>query len=204
MGRFIVLEGPDGSGKSTLARAVAEHLAARGREPVLTRDPDGTAVGAAIREILLDPARGELAPMAELLLFCASRAQLVAEVIRPALAEGRVVLSDRFTLSTLAYQGVLGVVEEPELRRLVTLSAGGLRPDHVVLLDVPPETGLRRLGREPDRMERKGLAFQEEVRQRYLGYADGAPEGSVTVVDASAPLETVRRRVLEIVEAACD
>lgn len=201
-GKFIVFEGPDGCGKSTMVEAAERHLAVRKVPTTFVRDPGGTDIGTEVRKILLDPNNSEMAPMTELLLYVASRAQLVSEIIRPALDRGEVVVSDRFTISTMAYQGVHGVIPEEQLRSTVELGLDGLTPDHVIILDVPAEIGLARVGREQDRMEQKGLLFHEEVRQRYLGYADGAPDGLISVVDASQVLLEVKRRVLEIIDAA--
>jgi len=139
--------------------------------------------------------------MTELLLYVASRAQMVNEIIRPALEQGKIVVSDRYTISTLVYQGVAAVLPEEDLRRVVNLGVDNAQPDHVILLDLPAQIGLGRVGKDKDRMEDKGLDFHEEVRQRYLGYADGAPAGTIHVVDASQTLLTVKKDVLEVLDA---
>jgi dTMP kinase len=162
---FVTFEGVDGSGKSTQAQLLAERLRSEGREVVLTREPGGTAAGERIREILL---HGEgLAPWAEASLFAAARAQLVDEVIRPALARGADVVSDRFLDSSLAYQGLargLGVERVLEVNLLAT---GGLLPDRTFLILLPPAEAAGRRGGDPDRIEREGAAFVEEVDRAY-------------------------------------
>lgn len=199
-GFFLVLEGIDGSGKSSMADELRRHLAVRGKKAIGVRDPGGTEIGDKIRHLLLDPAHTAMAPRTELFLYLASRAQLIAEVILPALQQGKIVIADRFHVSTLVYQGVAGQIPENDLRDLVFRGLGGVVPDHVILFDVPVEIALARIGSQRDRMERKGRLFFEEVRQRYLGWADGEPEEKCTVIDASQPILEVTREVLEIVD----
>jgi dTMP kinase len=162
---FVTFEGVDGSGKSTQARLLAERLRSEGRQVVLTREPGGTEAGERIRELLL---HGEnLAPWAEASLFAAARAQLVDEVIRPALARGADVVSDRYLDSSLAYQGIargLGVERVLELNLLAT---SGLLPDRTFLLVLPPDEATGRREGEPDRIESEGAAFAEEVDRAY-------------------------------------
>jgi dTMP kinase len=162
---FVTFEGVDGSGKSTQARLLAERLVSEGREVVLTREPGGTEAGERIRELLLH-GKG-LAPWAEASLFAAARAQLVDEVIRPALARGADIVSDRYLDSSLAYQGIargLGVERVLELNLLAT---GGLLPDRTFLLALPPDEAAERREGEPDRIESEGAAFAEEVDRAY-------------------------------------
>lgn len=199
-GKFIVLEGPDGSGKSTMIESIREHLAGRGVDAEFVRDPGGTAIGQQIRTVLLDPANQAMCPATELMLYIASRAQLVAEVIRPTLDWGKPVIADRFYLSTLVYQGVTGAVPPEVLEQVVHIGTEAVVPDLVLLLDVPAEVGLARVGREQDRMEQKGLAFFEQVRANYQYYAQTMPAGSLQVIDASEPLESVRAAVVEAVD----
>jgi dTMP kinase len=182
---FVTFEGVDGSGKSTQARLLAERLRSEGREVVFTREPGGTEAGERIREILL---HGEgLAPWAEASLFAAARAQLVDEVIRPALARGADVVCDRYLDSSLAYQGLargLGVERVLELNLLVT---SGLLPDKTFLLVLPPAEATARRGGEPDRIEREGAAFTEEVDRSYREIARVFAQRVVVVDGALNP-----------------
>ncbi|HSE80238.1 MAG TPA: dTMP kinase [Gaiellaceae bacterium] len=183
---FVTFEGVDGSGKSTQAQLLAERLRSEGREVVLTREPGGTEAGERIREILL---HGEgLAPWAEATLFAAARAQLVDEVIRPALARGADVVSDRYLDSSLAYQGLargLGVERVLEVNLLAT---GGLLPDRSFLILLPPAEAAARRGGEPDRIEREGAAFVEEVDRAYREIARVFAQ-RVVVVDGTLNAE---------------
>jgi dTMP kinase len=198
-GLFITVEGGEGVGKSTNVTFLADYLAGRGVELVLTREPGGTALGEEIRRLLLDPGERSLCPVAELLLIVAARAQHVAEVIEPALAAGKWVLCDRFTDATYAYQSGGRGVDAAAVRNLERLVQGGLRPDCTLLLDAPVATGLSRVqGRgERDRFELEEVDFFERVRLTYLQLArEGG--GRYQVIDASLPLEEVQRQLLAI------
>jgi dTMP kinase len=164
--RFIVFEGGEASGKSTQSARLAARIGA-----LHTREPGGTAVGSALRSLLLDARTAQLDDRAEALLMAADRAQHVAEVVRPALAEGRHVVSDRYIGSSLAYQGYGRGLPVTELRRLSAWAADGLWPDLVVLLDVPPEVAMARLGNSPDRMEAAGADFHDRVARGYRALA---------------------------------
>lgn len=191
-GLFISLEGGEGAGKSTVLAALREVLAEGGREVVCTREPGGTAEGEAIRELLLAPDR-ELVPEAELLLMFAARAQLVRQVIRPALERGAAVLADRFTDASFAYQGGGRGLDAGHIAELERWAAG-LRPDLTFLLDVGVAQGLERArsrGGDPDRIESERKDFFERVRQTYLARARAEP-GRFRVIDASQPADAVR------------
>ena len=186
-GFFVVLEGPEGSGKTTLAQALGHALQSRGVEPVMVREPGGTPAAEALRRELLDSDR-TWTPEMELLYMVTARADLITRIIRPALEAGRVVVSDRFDLSTRAYQGA-GRGVQPELLESVNRAAtGGLRPDLTIILDLPPEEGAARLhrnGREQDRLDRESAAFHARVARRYL--EEHGP--GVRHLDASVPAE---------------
>ncbi len=204
-GVFIALEGGDGSGKTGALAHLGEALGDFPGGLVLTREPGGTGEGQAIRGLLLARGAHDWEPRAELLLIAAARAQHVARVIRPALASGLVVVSDRYVGSTLAYQGAGRGLPETDIRALHVLSTGDLWPDLTVLLDVAPELalarGLARLRAEDsreDRFESLGLAFHHRVRRSFLAQAEAAPARHA-VIDASRPAEAVRAEVVAVV-----
>ncbi len=192
---FISLEGIDGSGKSTQARLLAEAL---GPDTLLIREPGGTNAAEQIRELLADPAL-ELDPLAELLLFCAARADLTARTIRPALGTGRDVVSDRFADSTVAYQGAARGLGVGETISLTDAATEGLWPDLTVLLRVDPELGMERADGD-DRFESEGLDLQRAVAEAYEEIAQVASD-RVVVVDGSGTVEEVHERVMEAVRS---
>jgi dTMP kinase len=198
-GRFIVVEGIDGSGKTTLAALLARHLERRGRRVVRTREPGGTRLGEKIRKLLLDARHSEMAPLTELFLYMASRAQLLEEVIRPALRAGHDVVCDRYYYSTAAYQGAAGGVGLEGVLELAERIARFERPDLVAVLDLPPRAARARRAGPGDRVERKGLAYQERVRQGFLRIARRNPR-RVRVLDAARPVEEVFRDLREAVD----
>lgn len=206
-GRFITLEGPEGAGKTVIAKRLAGELERRGREVVSTREPGGTRLGERLRSILLsqraDEGEAPVDPRADALLFNAARAQLVAEVIRPALERGAIVLCARFTDSTLAYQGYGTGLPIEQLRAVAAIATGGLVPDRTVLLDVPPTIGLgRKRGASRNRFEASfDLAFHERVRAGFLALAASEP-GRFRVVDSARPIGAVAEDVLAAVLAA--
>jgi dTMP kinase len=191
-GRFIALEGGDGCGKSTQARLLAEHLGVR-----LTREPGGTPAGERMREIVLDPATGELDLHSEVLLYAASRAEHVTKVIRPTIEAGEDVVCDRFIASSLAYQGYGRELVVDEVAWINDWGTGGLRPDLTILVDVPVDVAVQRLGDELDRLEAVG----EDFRQRVVdGYRTMAAADGWAVVDGSGTIEDVFALVLAAFE----
>ncbi|MEO8463195.1 MAG: dTMP kinase [Chloroflexota bacterium] len=206
-GHFISIEGPDGSGKTLQARRLAAALEARGHDVILTREPGGTPLGDRLYELLMANDGGTIDPIADALLFNASRAQHVAMVIRPALEAGRVVISARYADSTLAYQGYGGGVDRDVLATIIEIATGGLMPDRTLLLDLPAEAGLRR--KDPEAHTRFEVAFDLDfhlrVRAGFLEMATQDP-GRWRVIDADRDADEVFDSVLavalEVVEPA--
>jgi len=183
LGLFITFEGGEGCGKSTQARILWSKLGQQGIPAVLTREPGGTSLGTEIRKSLKRVRQTSISPEAELLLFVASRAQLLAEVVRPALEEGKTVVCDRFSHSTLAYQGYGRGLTLDTIEIVNSLATQNLKPDIVILLDLPPEEGLSRKGNLKDVFELQDLSFHRRVREGYLEAATSEP-GRWLVVDA--------------------
>ena len=198
-GFFISLDGLDGCGKSTQCQLLAKWLHGRGREVAACADPGGTAVGQVIRELLLGH-RHEMAVACEALLFMASRAQLVAEVFRPALDAGQVVVSDRFILANVVYQGHAGGLDPNKLWEIGRFSCGGIEPDLTIVLDLTVEAALARRQGPPDRMESKGAVFQTKIREGYLWEARQRPD-KIAVVPANQPVEDVHRQITQLLES---
>lgn len=201
---FVTLEGIEGVGKSTATGTVVETLRARGRTVVVTREPGGTGLGERVRGVLLDADGEPIAPLTELLLMFAARAQHLAEVIRPALERGDCVVCDRFTDASYAYQGGGRGLGSAAVATVEALVHGDLQPGLTLLLDAPPEVGLARVaGRGPaDRFEQETLAFFRRVREAYLTRA-AASGGRVVTIDAAADLADVQAAVRRAVEAYC-
>ena len=192
-GRFLAFEGGEATGKTTQARLLADRLGA-----LLTREPGGTELGERVRELVLDPAM-PVAPRAEALLMAAARAQHVSQVIEPTLAAGRSVVSERFTPSSLAYQGVGRGLGVEQVAAVSVFATGGLQPDLVILLDVPLDVTAQRLSSEPDRLEMEGVPFHARVAAAYRQMAALEPDRWV-VVPADAPVEEVAARVWAAVD----
>ncbi|HUV36130.1 MAG TPA: dTMP kinase [Patescibacteria group bacterium] len=210
-GRFITFEGIEGSGKSTVAKAFHEALGGAGHRVLLAREPGGTELSEAIRDLLLDPARSDVTPETELLLYLASRAQLVRQVIVPALVEGVNVICDRFMDASVAYQGWARGLGEDLVERLNAFAVGGAVPDVTYLLDLPVDEGFRRGPehregegvRRKDRLEREDRFFHERVREGYLRLA-GREHERFAVVDASLPFDEVVARIIRNFEERFD
>ncbi|MCA1686447.1 MAG: dTMP kinase [Planctomycetia bacterium] len=208
-GFFLVLDGPDGGGKTTQAADLAARLRAWGVEVVTCRDPGGTGLGERLRAVLLDRDTVSLTLRAEMLLYMASRAQLVEEVIRPALARGAFVVSDRYLLANIVYQGDAGGLNVDEIALVGRAATGGLFPDLTLVLDVPPGVARSRIGPARDRIEDRPADYHARVREGFLRAAAGARSGRcddypapVVVVDASGDRDEVAGRIRSEVERA--
>jgi dTMP kinase len=214
-GKFIVFDGNEGSGKSTQARLLQERLEreSSGLEVVFVRDPGTTRIGEQVRAILLNPDNDEMNMRAEMLLYMAARAQMMAEFIRPALEAGKLVLSDRFVSSTLAYQLGGDGLTAKEIRAVADIAVRGRWPDLTIILDMPTQASMDRVlpkfslfpddpdaGLEKDRIERRPIEYHEKVRQNYLAQAKADPAG-YRVVNAGRPPETVHEDVWRVLEA---
>ena len=196
-GVFISLDGVDGAGKSTQCRLLADWLRARGQTVVLCHDPGGTELGQELRGILLN-SHGPMSLMAEAMLFMASRAQLVAQVIRPALDAGQVVISDRFLLANVVYQGHAGGLDPAQLWQVGLVATGGLEPDLTLVLDLPPDVSQARRKPSADRMESRGEEYFARVRAGFLAEAKLRPE-RFRVIDASPAPEIVQEHLRKLV-----
>ena len=198
-GRFIVLDGIDGAGKSSQIGPLVQWLEAGGRTVTTCRDPGSTPAGDAIRAILLDRHEIHLAPTSEMLLYMAARAQLVAEVIRPALARGEWVVSDRYLLANIVYQGYAGGLDPDVIRRVGAVATGGLEPDCVIVLDIDLATAARRLDRPLDKLENRGEEFRARLRAGYLAEAARDP-ARIAVIDAAAEPAVVAGRLRTVLD----
>ncbi len=206
-GVFITIEGPEGAGKTTQARLLHEHL--RDRDAVIyTREPGGTALGERIRAVLLDEGNTAMSPQTEMLLFAASRAQFVAEVVEPALRDGRLVLSERYVDASVAYQGYGRGLAVDLVRQVNAAATRGVMPDLTILLDIDPAVGLRRAretaGKEGrrghgDRLEQEDLSFHTRVRAGFLAIAHEEPD-RVRIVDGSRTQRGVHDEIVRLVE----
>ena len=195
MASFIVFEGGEGCGKSTQTRALYRRLSKDGFRAVLTREPGGTKLGERVRRYLKQTGETRISPLAELFLIATARAQLVSEVIRPELEKGKMVICDRFTPSTLAYQGYGRGLNTDALREVNAIATDGMSPDLIVLLDIPIEDGLgRKKSKERDRFESESLAFHARVRRGYLDMAKADPERWL-VVDGRLPKKEIEKMI---------
>ena len=209
-GFFLSFEGVDGVGKTTQLERLAARLRASGCEPIIAQEPGGTRIGAEIRRILLDARNADLEPVAELLLYFASRSQNIAEVIRPSLERGKIVISDRFTDATLAYQGYGRELGATAVRAIEQVACGGLQPDLTLWLDLDPGLGVERaLSREADhdpeadetRMEREGRAFFARVLEGYEAIHQAAPQ-RFHRINAAQSVDQVEADILEVLRPA--
>jgi len=197
-GKFIVLDGPEGAGKSTQVERLVQRMRRLGRRATAVRDPGSTPVSERIREVLLDNRLPEMDVRTEVFLYMASRAEMVARIIRPALEVGLLVVSDRFVSSTVAYQGAAGGVEPGLIWEIGRIACGGIEPDLTVILDLPVDAGFGRIQRERDRIESKDRAYHEKVREGFLAMARERPE-KFAVVDATQSPDEVARAIEEAV-----
>ena len=202
-GVFISFEGIEGTGKTTQAKLLSERLSDEGCVTVLTHEPGGTVIGSRIRELLLLPEHREMSYMTELLLYNAARVQHLAERILPAVNEGTIVITDRFTDSTIAYQGYARGIDLSLINSIDRIATGGIRPDLTILFDLDVEEGLRRNRgvNKIDRLELDSIEFHKRVRAGYLKIAESEPE-RFRIVDASRPPEEIGVKVWEIVSTA--
>ncbi len=197
-GLFITFEGADGCGKTTQIKLLDEYLRAKGYKTLLTREPGAKGLGVKLREILLNY-DGEVSPQCESFLFLADRAQHVDCIIKPALKEGVIVLCDRHTDSTVAYQGYGRGLDIEQIRKLNEIAVSGLKPDLTFVFDVDVETSQSRVGAEKDRMESAGIEFFERVRKGFLEIAKNEPE-RVKVIDSTQTIEAIHNKVVELVQ----
>ena len=204
-GKLISFEGSEGSGKSTQISRLAAHLQKSGRDVVSTREPGGTEIGEQIRNIIVHNSKGEeMCAETELLLFTAARAQLVREVIAPALVEGKIVLSDRYLDSSTVYQGIGRNLAADPVNQINRFAVGNVMPDLTIVIDVPTEVSLSRLKQRasdlPDRMERENIDFYKKVREGYLVLAKGMPERFI-VVDGTKTEDVIEKKIWAEVKA---
>lgn len=200
-GLLITFEGTEGCGKSTQTHLLSRHLDAEGHNVVMTREPGGTPIAEAVREILLDPANHAMSALTELLLYEAARAQHVYELIRPAIEAGSIVLCDRFIDSTTAYQGAGRRLPGIDFEKLHSLATGGLSPDMTIFLDIPVDLGLKRatVFSAPDRIESESVEFHKRVRQGFLDLAQQHPE-RIKSLDATGTPEAIAIAVTALVD----
>jgi len=207
--RFITFEGGDGTGKTTQLKALESHLTARGKSCIVTREPGATSLGKLIRQILLEVREQTIASPTELFLYLADRAQHIREIVGPAIEQGKIVLCDRYTDSTLAYQGYGRGIDHGLLRRLNDMASQGIRPDLTFLFDCPVELGLSRTaqrqfqtapgGKREDRFEREKIEFHERVRAGFLALARAEPD-RFWVIDASRSVQEISEEIKTVVD----
>ena len=194
-GLFIVMEGPDGSGKTTQINLLKEYLEEAGYECLITREPGGTVIGEEIRQLILNPEHKEMSPVTEMLLYAASRAQLVHEVIGPALEAGKIVISDRFVDSSIVYQGIARKLGISTVSAVNAPGIGIYRPDGIFFIDLSEAEGLRRKKEQKnlDRMEQEGIDFHHMVSEGYRKVLSGRPE--VMKIDGGRSIDTIQKKI---------
>ena len=194
-GLFIVMEGPDGSGKTTQINLLKEYLEEAGYECLITREPGGTVIGEELRQLILNPEHKEMSPVTEMLLYAASRAQLVHEVIGPALEEGKIVISDRFVDSSIVYQGIARNLGISTVSAVNAPGIGIYRPDGIFFIDLSEAEGLRRKKEQKnlDRMEQEGIDFHHMVSEGYRKVLSGRPE--VMKIDGGRSIDTIQKKI---------
>ena len=194
-GLFIVMEGPDGSGKTTQINLLKEYLEEAGYECLITREPGGTVIGEEVRQLILNPEHKEMSPVTEMLLYAASRAQLVHEVIGPALEEGKIVISDRFVDSSIGYQGIARKLGISTVSAVNAPGIGIYRPDGIFFIDLSEAEGLRRKKEQKnlDRMEQEGIDFHHMVSEGYRKVLSGRPE--VMKIDGGRSIDTIQKKI---------
>lgn len=194
-GLFIVMEGPDGPGKTTQINLLKEYLEEAGYECLITREPGGTVIGEEVRQLILNPEHKEMSPVTEMLLYAASRAQLVHEVIGPALEEGKIVISDRFVDSSIVYQGIARKLGISTVSAVNAPGIGIYRPDGIFFIDLSEAEGLRRKKEQKnlDRMEQEGIDFHHMVSEGYRKVLSGRPE--VMKIDGGRSIDTIQKKI---------
>ena len=194
-GLFIVMEGPDGSGKTTQINLLKEYLEEASYECLITREPGGTVIGEEVRQLILNPEHKEMSPVTEMLLYAASRAQLVHEVIGPALEEGKIVISDRFVDSSIVYQGIARKLGISTVSSVNAPGIGIYRPDGIFFIDLSEAEGLRRKKEQKnlDRMEQEGIDFHHMVSEGYRKVLSGRPE--VMKIDGGRSIDTIQKKI---------
>ena len=199
-GLFIVMEGPDGSGKTTQINLLKEYLEEAGYECLITREPGGTVIGEEVRQLILNPEHKEMSPVTEMLLYAASRAQLVHEVIGPALEEGKIVISDRFVDSSIVYQGIARKLGISTVSAVNAPGIGIYRPDGIFFIDLSESEGLRRKKEQKnlDRMEQEGIDFHHMVSEGYRKVLSGRPE--VMKIDGGRSIDTIQKKIRNYVD----
>ena len=202
-GRFIVIDGPDGCGKSTQIKLLGQHLQKRGKRVLVVRDPGSTPISEGIRKILLNPRYKEMTPLTELFLYFASRAQLVDQIIKPALRKNTIVICDRFLSSTIVYQGYAGHIGADKIRKIWAEVSGNFIPDITIILDVRPEKGFERIRNSRasnDRMEQKALLFHKKVRQGFIKLAK-SDKIKYRLIDGTMSIEEIQAEIRKIIKA---